>query len=121
MYGIIFEQMGKRFGVRDIIDRDPFDGRIASRGPDDVPSNPSETVDPDSYGHFVISFSSGLFDARVDIFSIIELYHHLKMCQWAEFLLRGDFITADCVETGGDPKDSWGFSACIVPLGDGVC
>jgi ferredoxin len=61
VYGIIFEEVGERFRVRDIIDGDPFDGRISFRGPEDISPDSSETVDPYFNGHsyFSLLFAPG--------------------------------------------------------------
>ena len=52
VHGIIFKKVGERFGVREIVDRNPFDGRISLSRPDDVSPDSSKTVDSYSGGHW---------------------------------------------------------------------
>jgi len=49
---VVLEQVGHRLRVAEIVDGDELDVRSAlSRGPEEVPSDPPETVDPHPYAH----------------------------------------------------------------------
>jgi hypothetical protein len=73
--------MGERFRIRQIVDRDPFDGRVSLRGPDDVSPDSSETVDPYSDCHLSFLLHLSPRSRQAMMFVLRRLYHHMGMCQ----------------------------------------
>ena len=56
VHGVVFQQVGQRRGVGEIVARHELDIRILrQRGADDIPSDPPETIDSNTY-HGILRF-----------------------------------------------------------------
>ena len=52
---VVLEQVGDRLGIDEVVDGEPLDvGPALVGGPEDVPADPSEAVDTDTYSHACI-------------------------------------------------------------------